>query len=184
MNPWTAFVGAVWGLQLVYKAYAGDPDMSSVCTERLSALPEAPGPVLFGLAVLVLGATEALAVIGERERAHALYPWVLEVKKRGMVVVNAAVSSIETSAGIAAACGGDWETAERHHETALQQAEAMPHKILQPETRRWYARMLLDRDAPGDRDKARTLLGEATEMYQTIGMPKHLEMVEKMSAEL
>ncbi len=44
--------------------------------------------------------------------------------------------------------------------------------------------MLLDRNAPGDRDKARTLLGEATEMYRTIGMPKHLEMTEKMSEAL
>ncbi len=49
-----------------------------------------------------------------------------------------------------------------------------------PRVRRWYARMLLERNAPGDRDKARTLLGEATEMYRTIGMPKHLEMVEGM----
>ena len=44
--------------------------------------------------------------------------------------------------------------------------------------------MLIDRNAPGDRDKARTLLSEAVEMYRTIGMPKHLEMVAKMSAGL
>ena len=40
--------------------------------------------------------------------------------------------------------------------------------------------MLVDRNASGDRDKARTLLGEAVEMYRTIGMPKHLEMAERM----
>ena len=44
--------------------------------------------------------------------------------------------------------------------------------------------MLLDRDAAGDRDKARALLGAAIEIYRTIGMPKHLEMVEKTLAEL
>ena len=38
--------------------------------------------------------------------------------------------------------------------------------------------MLLDRNAGGDRDKARTLLGEAIAQYRTIGMPKHLEMAE------
>ena len=64
---------------------------------------------------------------------------------------------------------------QEHH----QVSETAPEAV-----RRWYAWMLLDRDASGDRDKARTLLGEATEMYQTIGMPKHLEMVEKMSAAL
>ena len=56
----------------------------------------------------------------------------------------------------------------------------MPDKIVQPEVRRWYATMLIERSAVGDQDKARTLLGEAIEMYRAIGMPKHLEMVEGM----
>ena len=50
--------------------------------------------------------------------------------------------------------------------------------------RRWYARMLLDRDGPGDRDKARALLTEAIAMYRRIGMPKHVEMAEKMLTEV
>ena len=44
--------------------------------------------------------------------------------------------------------------------------------------------MLLDRNADGDRDKARTLVGEAIAMYQTIGMPKHVEMAEELRAKL
>ena len=87
-------------------------------------------------------------------------------------------------AGIAAGAGEQWDVAQAHFETALRQAHDLPHKTARPEVRRWYAQMLLDRNGAGDRDKARPLLGEATEMYQTIGMPKHLEMVEKMSAEL
>ena len=85
-------------------------------------------------------------------------------------------------AGIAAACGQQWDAAPEHHETALTQAHDLPHKIAQPEVRRWYAQMLLDREAPGDHDKARTLLGEAIDQYRTIGMPKHLEMAERMLA--
>jgi len=84
------------------------------------------------------------------------------------------------TAGIASACGTDWDRAETHFETTLRQATDLPHRLAQPETRRWYAWMLLDRDAPGDRDKARTLLGEAIEMYRKIGMPKHVEIAEKM----
>ena len=53
-----------------------------------------------------------------------------------------------------------WNAAQEHYKTALTQAHDLPHKIAQPEVRRWYAQMLLDRNAPGDRDKARTLLGE------------------------
>jgi hypothetical protein len=42
--------------------------------------------------------------------------------------------------------------------------------------------MLLDRDGPGDREKARTLLTEAIAMYRQIGMPKHIEIAEALLA--
>ena len=79
---------------------------------------------------------------------------------------------------MAAAAGGQWEKAEEHYRTALRQAHELPVVIEQPEVRRWYARMLIDRDAPGDREKARELLTEAIAMYRRIGMPKHVEMAE------
>jgi hypothetical protein len=44
--------------------------------------------------------------------------------------------------------------------------------------------MLIDRDGPGDREKARGLLTEAIEGYRRIGMPKHLEMAEALLREL
>ncbi len=81
------------------------------------------------------------------------------------------------------AAGDQWDIAERHFETALRQAHDIPSKLAQPETRRWDAWMLLDRDAPGDRDRACTLLNEAIELYRTIGMPKHVEMAERMLQE-
>ena len=63
--------------------------------------------------------------------------------------------------------------------------------VLQPEARRWYARMLLDRaqtgarsgDASGDRETACRLLTEAIEMYRRLGMPKHVEMADAMLRE-
>ncbi len=87
---------------------------------------------------------------------------------------------LQKVAGIAAAAGEQWEQAEQHFETALRQAHEIPHRIEQPEVRRWYARMLIDRDAPGDREKAHKLLAEAIESYRQIGMPKHLELAEKL----
>jgi hypothetical protein len=44
--------------------------------------------------------------------------------------------------------------------------------------------MLIERDAPGDRDKARQLLAEAVAMYREIGMPKHGEMAEELLGQL
>ena len=50
--------------------------------------------------------------------------------------------------------------------------------------RRWCAEMLLERDGPGDRDKARGMLEEAIESYREIGMPKHVEMAEALLEKL
>ena len=60
----------------------------------------------------------------------------------------------------------------------------VPVVMAQPEVRRWYARMLIDRDGPGDRVKARELLTEAIAMYRGIGMPKRVEMAEEMLREV
>jgi hypothetical protein len=42
--------------------------------------------------------------------------------------------------------------------------------------------MLIDRAAPGDREKAQTLLGEALETYSNIRMPRHVEMTQALLA--
>ena len=131
----------------------------------------------------LVNVVESLAVLGQRNEAAELYPLVIRGIEKG-VVTSWQLRLWQMVAGIAAACGEHWDAAQEHYETALTQAHELPHKIAQPEVRRWYAQMLLDRDAPGDRDKARAFLGEATEMYQAIGMPKHLEMVERMSTAL
>ena len=62
----------------------------------------------------------------------------------------------------------------------MRQAHELPVVIEQPEVRRWSARMLIDRDGPGDRAKAREPLAEAVAMYRKIGMPKHVEMAEAL----
>jgi len=59
----------------------------------------------------------------------------------------------------------------------------LPNVIAQPEVRRWYAWMLLNRNAPGDRQTAQRLLTEAIEMYRRIGMPQHLELAETLLRE-
>jgi hypothetical protein len=123
----------------------------------------------------LLNVVEGLAILGHDKDTADLYPLVLQGIKNG-VVISYAVRLWQMVAGIAAAAGGHSDAARAHFETALRQAHELPHKIAQPEVRRWYARMLLDDNTPGGHDKARTLLSEAVEMYQTIGMPQHVEM--------
>ena len=89
----------------------------------------------------------------------------------------------QTIAGIAAAAARQWEAAEEHFQIAMQQAESFPHLLEQAEIRRFHAMMLIDRAAPGDREKAQTLLSEALETYTQIGMPRHIEMTQALLAQ-
>jgi hypothetical protein len=44
--------------------------------------------------------------------------------------------------------------------------------------------MLAERDRPGDRERARELAEEASEIYREVGMPYHLERAETLLKEL
>jgi hypothetical protein len=54
--------------------------------------------------------------------------------------------------------------------------QTISHRLEQPEVRRFYVTMLLERNAPGDQARARELLSEAVPMYSELGMAKHLEL--------
>ena len=129
---------------------------------------------------MLLAVVEGLAVLGEREEAAKLYPLVEEAIDTRALLDAMGLGLLQAVAGMAAGAGGQWEKAEEHYRTALRQAHELPYKIEQPEVRRWYARMLMDRDGPGDHEKARELLEEAVVMYRRIGMPKHVETAEAL----
>ena len=148
--------------------------------ERRRSLPGMGQPNTVGAWMMLLRVIEGLAVLREREAAAELYPLAREAIETGTVTGWDAHHLLQTVAGIAAAAGRQWEQAETHYQTALKQAHEIPFRSEQPEVRRWYAQMLLDRNRPGDRDKARTMLGEAVEMYGVIGMPRHLEMAKEL----
>ena len=148
--------------------------------ERRSGLPRTGRPNTVGAWMMVLRVIEGLAVLREREAAAELYPLAREAIETGTLTGWDAHRLVQTVAGIAAAAGGQWARAETHYQTALRQAHEIPFRSEQPEVRRWYAGMLLDRNQAGDRDKARTLLGEAVEMYQAIGMPRHVGMAQEI----
>ncbi|MBI1885040.1 MAG: AAA family ATPase, partial [Chloroflexi bacterium] len=167
------------------KAYAGHREEARAMFAEARPLLPVPGQAIpIGALETLLRAVEGLAVLGEREEAANLYPLVIEAMlKAGPATSGQGQMLLEGYAGMAAAAGRQWEKAEQHYQTALRQAHELPHRIAQPEVRRWYAHMLIDRDGPGDRDKAFRLLTEAIEMYRKIGMPKHVEMAEALLAQ-
>jgi hypothetical protein len=125
-----------------------------------------------------LAVVEGLALLDERSEAADFYPTVVEAIDTGTVL------SADRVGGIAATAAEKWSEAERHFEIALRQAHEIPHRVEQPEVRRWYARMLLTRDGPGDRERARALIREAAESYGRLGMPRHVQMADELSTNL
>jgi hypothetical protein len=105
---------------------------------------------------------------------------VLEAIQTGVIFRGYDFRLLETVAAIAATAARNWGAAEVHFANAMQISADLPHRIEQPEVRRFYAQMLLVRDDSGDREKARKILDEAMDQYQQLGMPKHREIAEAL----
>jgi len=184
LEPPGMFAGEEWGSLLLGTAYMGDREAAlDILSQKEGGLPK-PGRVnTIGAWVLLLKAAEALAVLGEQEEAGRLYPLVLEAMESGYVMRDPGERLLRTVAGMAAAASKRWPEAEEHFQAALRQADELPHLLEQPEVRRWYASMLLERDAPGDRERARALLLEASEAYRLVGMPRHEQVARSLLEE-
>jgi hypothetical protein len=113
-----------------------------------------------------------LAWLGQKDEVAALRPVSEELVLTGIWAFSY-LSPFRTTAGIAAACAGDWSAAEQHHLTAIHQTDTVPYRVSQPAAREWYATMLLGRNGPGAAAKARLLLSEALAMYESMGMAFH-----------
>ncbi len=169
---------------LLATAYLDDKAAAlALLNDRKDSIARAGQPNTLGAWAMLGTAVEALYAVGEKNEAFALYPAVLENIGTGLVTRGADLRLVQSVAGLAAMAGDQWGQAEQHFQTALRQAHEIPVVTEQPEVRRWYARMLIDRDRPGDRDKARNLLDEAIVMYRKIGMPKHVELAEALQRE-
>jgi class 3 adenylate cyclase/tetratricopeptide (TPR) repeat protein len=179
LDPPDVWHGGDSGFLAMGRAYGGDRKGAlAIWRERAPSLE--PGQArTVGAWVQILCQVEVFAILGERDEAAALYPLVLEAIPITMVR-PLDMQPVHLIAGMAAAAGGQQDKAQEHYETALRQAAELPIVIAQPEVRRWYAHMLVDRDGPGDRERAAELLSEAIEMYRRLGMPKHVEMAEAM----
>jgi hypothetical protein len=158
-------------------AYDGDHDGAlTILSQWRDWLPRAGQPNTMGSWWMLVLAIEGLVVLGEKQHAARLYPLACELVDTGAVALWPIFRFTHTVAGIAAAAAGRWTAAETHFQTALNQAEATPHLLEQAEIRRFQAMMLIDRGAPGDRERAQTLLTQALEGYEQIRMARHSEL--------
>jgi tetratricopeptide (TPR) repeat protein len=164
-------------------AYAGDrAGALAILDEDRALLPRSGQPNGSGSWLMLPLVIEGLVMLGDQSRAAELYPLARELIDTEAVVLWPISRFTQTIAGVAAAAAREWEAAEEHFQIAMQQAEAVPHRLEGAEIRRFHAMMLIDRSGVGDRDKAQTLLNEALQSYERIGMPRHVEMTQTLLA--
>jgi len=181
-EPMGCLTGFDQAHQLRWAVYVGD-EIDDVHMRALKELLPRPGAhTAHGSWQVLLCMVEALAMMGCREESAELYPWTRKLMELGGVFLFD-WGLVERYAAIAASAGQRWEEAEQHFENALRRAEEIPHRIEQAELRRWYGRMLLDRDGSGDRVKAERLLDEALAAYRKLGMPLYAAIVESLLKE-
>ena len=129
-----------------------------------------PGAVnAYGHWYNLMNVVEGLYVLGDRAAVATLMPlteWLAtsEVK----VMMCALWPSV--AAGIAAACAGEWNSAETHFEDGLALCDHTPMPGGQGTTREFYADMLMMRNAGADATRAATLYAEAADNYERLGL--------------
>ena len=173
--------GANIGALFRQMAYGDDrAGALALLDEHRDKLPVAGAQNAGGAWCMLVMVIEGLVMLREHRQAAELYPLLLELLATGAAYIWSLARLPEIVAGAAAATAGDWPAAERHFAVASRQAEAMPHRLEQAEVRRFHAMTLLDRGAPGDRERARALLEEALAAYTRIAMPRHEAMVRSL----
>lgn len=179
-EPPGGFSGWSWPLVVQSLARLGRRDEAlTKLREDRYRLPKGR-PALWGAWAILHGSVEAYMILGEREEAAALYPLVVESLGTGCVYLKVYDTRLcRTVAGMAAHAARLWDESEAHFREALRTAAAMPLRTEQADARRFFAAMLAERDRPGDREEARTLLEAARDLYREMEMPKHVDMAEE-----
>lgn len=183
VEPAGATGGHSGGLILT-KAYAGDHTDALELLEKARPQFTTPGShhSMTGEA-LTLVAIEAFALLGRDADAAELYPVAAEVVRGGMIARVWDYRLLETVAGVGATCAGDLEAAEQHFENGLRRIAELPLRLEEGDACRFYAWMLLRRDAGGDNEKARVLIDRAVAAYRRVGMPRHEALATELLAQ-
>jgi len=110
------------------------------------------------------------AALGDERRAEILYPLLLQHSERWVAAVVTSIGPMTKVVGGLASTLGWYEVAEIHYERALDQTSSVPAPLFEADARYDYARMLVQRDGPGDRMRARTHLEQAMRTADEFGL--------------
>ncbi|NQU07725.1 MAG: protein kinase, partial [Candidatus Abyssubacteria bacterium] len=154
--------------------------------EHLAVDDFAALPRHWGMPVVLRYLSEVAAALGDTRRAAQLYDLLFPLADR---LILAGINGICSGAashwlGLLAGMLKRWDDAVGHYEAALETNARIGARPFLAQTQHEYARMFIERNASGDKDKARTLLTEATSTYCELGMPTFLENTEELMKRL
>ncbi|GAC1477521.1 MAG: hypothetical protein NVS1B12_12870 [Acidimicrobiales bacterium] len=125
------------------------------------------------------------ALVGDAVRARALYELLIPSEDLWLAdFANISLGPVATQLGMLAATFGRYEAAERHFAAAVEMSARLPAPPWLADARHEFARMLVARDGPGDRERAKDLLLDAQSALRTLSMPALESDVTTLLAEL
>jgi len=135
---------------------------------------------------IVVALSEAVSDLRDRPAAAELYERMRPIAKQAeafVIDVNSQ-GSYGLFCGMLAACLQRWDDAERHFTDALEMNERLGARPSIVRTRRAWASMLLDRNAPGDRERAAGLIAAGRTEAEQLGMAREIVRFERLSARM
>ena len=115
--------------------------------------------------------TEVCTALGDRERAARMYESLLPHRDRNAFgMIEVVLGAVERPLGLLAGSLGRIDEALEHFEKAVDLNAGMGARPWVAHAQHDYARVLLARDASGDRARAGELLGTALDAYRQLGM--------------
>ncbi len=128
-----------------------------------------PDAIMRGVTLTTLA--DVCAAVGDVPRARRLYELLTPFADRNIVAgLSDSFGAAARLLGMLAATMGRFDDAVRHFEAALAMNARMGALPFVALTQHAYAAMLVRRDGPGDRARARALLGAALETARALGM--------------
>lgn len=153
--------------------------------ERLAAENFTTVPQDFGWLTAMNRLGTIAAFFGDKSRAAVLHDMLAPYRHRNIVIGNGIVcdGSAARPLGMLAATLERWHEAEELFEEALAMNTRIGARPYVGRTQADWARMLLGRGGPGDRERALKLLDEALTIFQEIGMKWDIEQALKLKVQ-
>ena len=136
---------------------------------------DVPLDAQWGISLSLLA--EVASYLGDVDRARLLYDMMTPFEGLNVIAGRAAASygPVARMLALLARTDGRVDDAERHFNASLALSEGMGDRPFTARARHELAVTLLDRDRPGDRERALELLGAALDSAQELGMVRLVE---------